>query len=361
MDSKRAPCRTAIEVFGHLPDGRAVHAIRLENDRGFVAKVITYGARLQSMFVPDAFGNVADVVLGYPALGGYLSDSAYLGATVGRWANRIAGAKFSLGEEEFSLAGNDGLNSLHGGEQGFDSRLWTVEDYRGGESATAVLSLTSADGEEGFPGQVQAKAIFTLDSEGRLTVEYRAVSDRATMLNLTHHSYWNLAGEASDRDAREQQLTINADAFLPIREGGIPTGEFRDVAGTAFDFQEPRQPLAEATSDDPQLTVAGGYDHCWALAGGRTAEPRPVATLRDPASRRALDLWSDQPGLQFYGGNYLSGESAGKCGRIYRPHDGLALEPQMFPDTPNQPAFGSGILEPGETYRNRSVWRFYCD
>ncbi|QWC56118.1 galactose-1-epimerase [Erythrobacter sp. 3-20A1M] len=354
-------CETRIEPFGHLPDGREVHALRLENARGFVARVITYGARLQSMLVPDAAGGVADVVLGYPDLAGYLSDPAYLGATVGRWANRIAGAKFSLGGEEFVLTSNDGPNSLHGGTQGFDSRLWTVESHSGGESATAVLSLFSPDGEEGFPGDVRVRAVFTLDREDGLTVEYEAVSDRSTILNLTHHSYWNLAGEASDRDARGQELTIDSDAFLPIRPGGIPTGEFRDVAGTPFDFGQPRQPLTHAGNDDPQLQVAGGYDHCWTLIGGRTAEPRLVATLRDPASRRAVDLWSDQPGLQFYGGNFLSGERAGKCGRVYRPHDGLALEPQLFPDTPNQPAFGSGVLEPGEIYRNRMIWRFYCD
>ncbi|WP_299309964.1 aldose epimerase family protein [uncultured Croceicoccus sp.] len=231
----------------------------------------------------------------------------------------------------------------------------------GGPSPCAILALLSPDGEEGFPGEVRARATFTLDPEGRLGITYEAASDRTTTMNLTHHSYWNLAGEGAARDAREQELTIHADRFLPIRAGGIPTGEFRAVRETPFDFRTPLAPVSRADADDPQLKVAGGYDHCWVLGDGNAQEPRKVATLRDAHSGRAVDLWSDQPGLQFYGGNFLSGYVPGKYGRVYRAYDGIALEPQLFPDTPNRPAFGSGLLEPGETYRNRMIWRFYCD
>ncbi|MEL7691127.1 aldose epimerase family protein [Citromicrobium bathyomarinum] len=357
MESRGA--KTEVDLFGTLDDGRDVQAVRLDNGCGVVACIITYGARLQSLVVPDSKGHSADVVLGFSDLGGYLSDPNYLGATVGRWANRIADAEFSLDGERFTLRANDRGNSLHGGERGFSSQLWEIVD-RGEDCAMVAMALTSPDGEEGFPGAVSAKATFTLDSAGRLTIDYEAVSDRRTILNLTHHSYWNLAGEASGRDAREQLLEIRASHFLPIRPGGIPTGELRAVADTSFDFTVPRQPLNHPETDDQQLDVAGGYDHCWVLDGGRTSEPRQVASLRDPDSGRTLDIWSDQPGLQFYAGNFLTAEAPGNGGRIYQTHDGIALEPQLFPDTPNRPAFGSAVVEPGETYRNRSIWHLYC-
>ncbi len=359
MESSTAKAKTEIDPFGTLHDGRQVWSARLDNGCGITARFITYGARLQSLVVPDAKGNLADVVLGYPDLDGYLSDPNYLGATVGRWANRIANAGFSLDGEHFTLRPNDKENSLHGGECGFSSQLWEIVD-RGDDCAMVAMALTSPDGEEGFPGEVSARATFTLDSAGRLAIDYEAVSDRRTILNLAHHSYWNLAGEASGRDAREQFLQIRAAHFLPIQRGGIPTGERRAVVDTPFDFTTPRRPIYQSVTEDPQLDIAGGHDHCWVLDGGKTSEPRRVASLRDPDSGRMLDIWSDQPGLQFYAGNFLTAETPGKGGRVYQPHDGIALEPQLFPDTPNQPAFGSAVIEPGETYRNRSVWHLYC-
>ena len=245
-----------------------------------IAKVITYGARLQSMMVPDTHGKAADVVLGYPDIGGYLLDPAYLGATIGRWANRIAGATFPLSGKEFALASNDGPNLLHGGTRGFDSRLWTVEDHHAGESPTAVLSLVSPDGEEGFPGELRVTAIFTLDSEGRLTVDYEAVCDRATMVNLTHHSYWNLVGEASGRDAREQELTILADAFLPIRKGGIPTGEFRGVASTPVRFSRASPASGEWLRGRSAVAGCGWLrsllECCWRGDGGTAPSGHPA-------------------------------------------------------------------------------------
>ncbi len=359
-ESGGAVSKTEIDLFGTLDDGRDVWAVRLDNGCGVVARFITYGARLQSLVAPDCEGNPADVVLGYPDLDSYRSDPNYLGATVGRWANRIADAAFSLDGERFTLRANDRGNSLHGGERGFSSQIWEIVD-RGDDRAMVAMALTSPDGEEGFPGRVSARATFTLDRAGRLFIDYEAVSDRRTILNMTHHSYWNLAGEASGRDAREQLLEIRAAHFLPIQPGGIPTGEVRAVADTPFDFTVARRPLDAPEVEYPQLDVAGGYDHCWVLEGGTTPQPRQVASLRDPASGRTLDIWSDQPGLQFYAGNFLTADAPGNGGRVYQPHDGIALEPQLFPDTPNRPAFGSAVVEPGETYRNRSVWHLYCD
>ena len=347
--------------FGTMPDGRPVQSVHLDSGCGLSAVILTYGARLQALTVPDAVSHRADVVLGYDRLEDYLQDEAYMGATIGRFANRIADARFQLDGRIFAVTANDRGNCLHGGTEGFDSRVWMIDHVEAGAHAMVAMSLESPDGEGGFPGAVSARASYTLDGDGRLIVECEARTDRPTIIGLTHHSYWNLAGHDSGRDVREHELTILADRYLPIRADGIPTGDVAPVVDTVFDFNTPVNLLRAAPGEDGQLGMAGGYDHCWMLPDGPSVHPRLVATVRDPVSRRAFDLWTNQPALQVYGGNVLSGRPRGKGGCVYRRHSGLALEPQRAPDTPSRRGFGSARLNPGEVYNNRSIWHFHCN
>ena len=344
------------ELFGTLPDGRQVEAIGLANDRGARIRVITYGASLQSVLVPDRAGTIADVLLGHANLAEYLDQPQYFGSTVGRVANRIAGGRFSLDGQDYRVPPNNGRNSLHGGIRGFDKANWEVADV--GERRVR-LRHTSPDGDQGYPGTLTVTATFSLGDENALSVEYLATTDRPTIVNLSNHAYWNLAGEGSAAGAMEHLLTIPADHFLPTDTGLIPTGEFRPVEGTAFDFRIP-VPISERLRDasEAQIKVGRGYDHNWVVAAAPGEEPHMVARLEDPLSGRRMDVLSNQPGVQFYSGNFLDGTSGGKSGRLYRMGDGVAIEPQMFPDTPNRAEFGSIRLEPGQLYRNLIVWRF---
>lgn len=346
-------------AFGVTPDGTPVEAVTLGNADGIRARIIAYGATLQSLRLPDRAGRVDDVVLGYPTLDGYVTKPQYFGATVGRFANRIAGATFSLDGQSYSLAANNGPNSLHGGDRGFDKVVWTIADVTSGPEASVTLTYVSADGEEGYPGTLTTAVTYALTDDGTLTLRYEATTDKPTVVNLSHHSLFNLAGVESGRSVLGQRLMVDADAYLPVDAGLIPTGELRSVAGTPFDFRQSQQIGARIRDgSDAQLVIGRGYDHNFVLNGRATATPSLAARLEDPVSGRALELYTTEPGLQVYSGNFLDGTVAGKGNQIYRQGDGLALEPQKFPDAPNQPAFPSARLDPGDTYRQTSYYRF---
>lgn len=347
---------TERSLFGTLPDGGLVEAVTLRNRRGVGAGVITYGASLQAVEVPDRAGVFADVALGHATLEEYLDQPQYFGATVGRVANRVAVARFRLDGRDYRVPANDGPNSLHGGTRGFDKVNWRLVEAREGK---AVLRHVSPDGDQGYPGTLSVTATYALDDDNVLSVEYLATTDRPTIVNISNHAYWNLAGEGSEQGAMAHLLTIPAEHFLPSDAELIPTGEFRPVAGTPFDFRRPAAIAARLRDPgDAQLRVGGGYDHNWVVARQPSDAPRLLARLYDPGSGRRLEVHSNQPGIQFYSGNFLDGTSVGKAGRPYRMGDAVALEPQMFPDTPNRPEFGSVRLDPGETYRNVILWRF---
>jgi aldose 1-epimerase len=346
------------ESFGTTPDGRTVLAITLVNRNKLQARVISLGARLQTLVAPDRNGQFADIVLGYSDLKGYLTDASYFGATVGRFANRIARGHFNLEGRSYQLPINNGLNSLHGGTVGFGQVLWSVVDVKSEPEASVTLRYVSPDGDQGYPGQLTATATYTLNDRNELSVDYRATTDRPTIVNISNHTYWNLAGQGSGRSILDQLLTIPGNAYTPVDESQIPTGEVRSVAGTPFDFRHAKA-IGRDIRDgrEPQLLVGRGYDHNWVVARQPVPDPRLVARVEDPVSGRVLEVLSTEPGLQFYSGNFLDGSTVGKNGHLYRQGDGLALEPQLFPDTPNQPSFGSARLNPGQTYENRIVFR----
>ena len=345
-------------TFGTLADGRAVPAVTLSNKAGVSATVIAYGATLQSVIMPDRTGKRADVALGYAGIADYIAKPQYFGGTVGRFANRIAKGRFVLDGKTYQTPVNNGANSLHGGTVGFDKVLWQVVDVKSGPTASVTLRYVSPDGDQGYPGTMTVDATYSLDEANALTIEYRATTDRATIVNITNHAYWNLSGEGSANGAMGTLVTIPASAYTPTDSGAIPTGAFKPVAGTVFDFRTARA-IGDRVRDarDEQIVFGRGYDHNWVV--GRTVTPTQhmMARAYDPASGRGFELWSTQPGLQFYSGNFLDGTSSGKSGRIYREGDAFVMEPQIFPDTPNQPKFGSARLEPGQTYRNVMTYR----
>ena len=347
------------ERFGTLPGGESVESVLLSNPGGMQVRIITYGAAIQSVIVPDRDGRLADVTLGHADVADYLRWPQFFGATVGRFANRIARGRFRLDGRDYCVPVNDGPNSLHGGTRGFDKVNWWIEAAIGGAVPQVTLRHVSPDGDQGYPGTLDVVATYALGPDNSLSVEYRATTDRPTIVNLSNHAYWNLAGEGADRGAMDHLLSIHADHFLPTDSGAIPTGEVRPVVGTPFDFRTPRRIGAEVRdARDEQIRLGRGYDHNWVAARAVAAAPRPLARLEDPLSGRVMELLSDQPGLQFYSGNFLDGTSWGKAGRLYRMGDGIALEPQLFPDTPNRPEFGSARLAPSEIYRHHTIWRF---
>lgn len=347
------------EPAGLLADGTEAEAVTLAVAGGLSARILTYGATLQSVLAPDRNGILDEVTLGFDDLASYEHHQSYFGVTIGRYANRIAGGHFTIDDVEFQLARNDGDNSLHGGGGGFDRRNWAVAEVEDGESASVTLSLTSADGEMGYPGTLTTRATFSLSHEGSLEIVMEATSDQPTIVNMTNHAFFNLSGHDADGGAMGQWLKIPARLFLPVDAGLIPTGELRSVAGGAFDFTAGRT-LERDLRDgrDPQIALARGYDHNFVLDKGLTAEPELAATLASPQSGRVLEVFTTEPGLQVYTGNFLDGTITGRGGRLYRMGDGVALEPQKFPDTPNQPAFGSARINPGETYRHAMIYRF---
>ena len=345
--------------FGTMPDGTRIEALTLTNNRGMKATVITLGASVQSVIVPDRDGKLADVALGYDTLQGYLDKPNYFGATVGRVANRIAKGQFTFHGKQYQVPVNDGPNSLHGGIKGFDKVVWQVASTSDGPTAKVVLRYVSPNGDQGYPGTLTTTATYSLDENDDLSVDYHATTDAPTVVNLSNHTYWNLAGEGSPRGAMGLLLTIPADEFTPTDSTAIPTGEFRKVDGTPFDFRK-ATPIGLRVRDgkSDQLRYGRGYDHNWVVSRTKVAAPRMMARVEDPVSGRVMELWSRQPGLQFYSGNFLDGTITGKSGHIYREGDAIVLEAQAFPDTPNHPNFGSIELDPGQSYDNHISFRF---
>lgn len=327
--------------------------VTLTNANGVAATIMAWGATLLSLVMPGREGP-ADVILGHATLAQYLDHPQYFGATVGRFVNRIARGRFTLDGTAYQVPVNDGANSLHGGTAGFDKRLWAI--VAAGDGAVALRQV-SADGEEGYPGTLTVDATYALSDDDALTIDYRASTDAPTIVNITNHSYWNLGGEGSAGGAMDHVVTIPADAYLPTDAGAIPTGEIRQVAGTAFDFRQPRA-VGDRVRDaaDAQIVFGRGYDHNWVVGRAVTADEHLMARVAHP-SGRGFELWSNQPGVQFYSGNFLDGTTRGKAQRLYRAGDALVFEPQIFPDTPNQPAFGTARLAPGDVYRNVMTYR----
>jgi aldose 1-epimerase len=346
-------------VFGALPDGSAVERVTLRGGNGFEARIIAYGAALQALVVPDAAGRCDDVVLGHDDLEGYLGKRRFFGATIGRYANRIANARFMLDGETVQLAANDGRHALHGGLEGFDRQLWQVTGVEAGAQPRVTLRHVSADGEEGYRGRLDVSVTYRLTGPTELSITFEARTNRPTIVNLTNHSFFNLEGAASAEDILKHQLTIAAEHFLAIDPEAIPLpGPPRAVDGTPFDFRTAAMIGARIRDADEQLECGKGYDHNFCLDHGR--EFRFAARLEAPRSRRILELLTDQPGLQVYSGNYLDGSIQGKQGRLYRQSDAICLEPQIWPDAPNRADFPSARLAPDNVYRHHSVYRFVC-
>ncbi|MGZ3098948.1 aldose epimerase family protein [Streptomyces sp. H62] len=344
------------ELFGRLADGTKVYRWSLENG-GTRMKVLSYGGVVQSLEVPDRRGRYANVSAGFDNLDDYVASSPYFGALIGRYGNRIGRGRFTLDGKAHQLSVNDGEQSLHGGAQGFDKRVWDVEPFTAGSDVGLVLYYTSVDGEMGYPGTLRSKVTYTLTRRGEWRIDYEATTDKATVVNLTSHVYWNLAGEGSGT-IEDHELSIAASRYTPTDAGLIPTGERAKVSGTPFDFRRAKTVGRDLRDAHPQLVTAKGFDHNWVLDKGVTDRPEHIATLRDPASGRTLRIATDQPGLQFYSGNFLDGTLTGTGGSLYRQGDALCLETQHFPDSPNQPSFPSTVLRPGQTYRTTTVHSF---
>ncbi|HWY67729.1 MAG TPA: aldose epimerase family protein [Terriglobales bacterium] len=347
---------TTRKWFGQTAGGEDVYLYKLENMQGVEVEISNYGATIVSLRVPDRTGRVDDVILGYDNLSGYLSEkNQYLGATVGRYANRIAGGRFALNGKTYQVPNNDGPNALHGGKKGFDKRLWSVEQSAPIAAREIILRYFSEDGEEGFPGNLEVRVSFRLTDQNELRIEYLATTDKDTVLNLTNHAYFNLAGEGSG-DILQHQLTLLASSFTPVDESLIPTGELRDVANTPFDFRHGTA-VGIHIDDGEQLQRAGGYDHNLVLdhGGGKLAL---AARVTEPSSGRVLEVLTTEPGVQFYSGNFLDGSTTGKSGKSYDFRSGFSLETQHFPDSPNQPAFPSTVLKPDQRFQSMTVYRF---
>ena len=347
--------------FGVTPDGDSVDLFTLTNPNGVTMEVTNYGGIITSLRVPDREGTLEDVVLGFDSLSAYTSDAyraanPYFGALIGRYGNRIAGGEFTLDGETYTLETNDGPNHLHGGEAGFDQVVWDAESVRRGDSVGVVLSHTSPDGHGGYPGRLDVAVTYTLTPDNALAVDYRATTTKATPVNLTQHSYFNLDGHG-DGPILDHELMIDADRFTPVDSTLIPTGELRPVEGTPFDFTEPTPIGARIDADHRQIEYGGGYDHNFVLAETDADTLRLAARLYEPDTGRLLTVHTTEPGLQFYAGNFLDGSFTGK-GETYGRREGLALETQHFPNSPNQPTFPSTILRPDEEYTTRTVYRF---
>jgi aldose 1-epimerase len=347
------------ETFGEL-GSKSVDAVVLTNSQGASARVIAYGASLQALFMPDREGEMADVVLSHPDMEGFVSTPQYFGVTAGRYANRIAGGRFSLDGNQYQLPVNNGPNSLHGGNVGLDKVLWEITEISSNDDeASVTLSYVSPDGDQGYPGELTSEITYALTEKNELFMRYRATTTKPTVVNLTNHSYFNLAGASSGQDILNHLLEIDADQFLPTDAGAIPTGELRPVAGTPFDFRTSHA-IGERITDDSneQLLIGQGYDHNYVLNSVVSEQPQFAARVTDPSSGRVLELWTTEPGVQFYTGNFLDASVVGKDNQVYGRNSALCLEPQHFPDSPNQPEFPSTRLDPGEIYRQTSVFRF---
>jgi len=350
--------KVPVTDFGKTKDGVPVSKFVLANGKGLEAMVSTYGATLVSLKTPDRHGHPADVVLGYDSVEGYENGSSYFGGTIGRYGNRIAKGQFTLDGKLFQLPRNDGPNCLHGGKIGFNKRVWTAVDRSRADAQVLELSYTSADGEEGFPGQLEARVTYTVPAnKNELRIDYEATTDKDTVLNLTNHSYFNLSGNPAT-DILRHELLLHAQEFTPVDATLIPTGELRAVAGTPFDFTKSTAIGARIEQADDQLKFGRGYDHNWVLEKTKKVGLQTAAEVFEPNSGRVLEVLTTEPGIQFYSGNFLDGTAIGKGGQAYAHRTGLCLETQHFPDSPNHANFPSTELKPGQTYRSSTIFQF---
>ena len=356
-DATRLPVATP---FGKTEGGIDVQIFTLTNVHGMKAAITNFGGTLTSLLVPDKAGKLGDVVLGFDDLAGYTSDlfvkeSPYFGALIGRYGNRIAKGKFTLDGKSYQLPINNAPNSLHGGTSGFNQRVWTATPGTSADGETLTLSYLSKDGEEGYPGNLRVTVVYTLTNSGALRLAYTATTDKPTVLNLTNHSYFNL-NYGQDKDILDHELTLNAERFTPVDNTLIPSGKLQAVAGTPMDFRQPHA-IGERIKQVPGA-APGGYDHNWVLADSMRSTPALAATVYEPTSGRTMQVYTDQPGVQFYSGNFLKGNLKGKGGVAYGQHYGFCLETQHFPDSPNEPTFPSTVLRPGETFHSVTEYRF---
>lgn len=341
------------QPFGKTEDGQDVTLFTCTNELGLVLKLTDYGALVVAVETPDRSGRLANINLGFPKLDGYLARHPYFGATVGRFCNRIAKGKFTLNGKEYQLATNNGANHLHGGIKGFDKQMWQATEVKVADAVGVQFSRRSPDGEEGYPGNLDVTVTYTLTNHNELKVDFTAKTDRATPVNLTNHNYWNLAGAGSG-SILHHELTLDADKYLPVDDGLIPTGELSDVKGTPLDFTAPHS-IGERMKSIKADPV--GYDHCFALRS-QDGSLAFAARVRDPSSGRVMEIYTTQPGIQFYSGNFLDGSAANGG---YKQHEGFCLETQHYPDSPNQPKFPRAILQPGEEFKQTTVHRFSVD
>jgi aldose 1-epimerase len=351
-----APPAITKDPFGNTSTGLSVELYTLTNTNGIEAKIITYGGTVVSINVPDKNGAFGDIVLGFDSIGDYEKYSRYFGALIGRFANRIAKGRFSLNGKEYTLPVNNGENHLHGGLKGFDKVVWTGRSFIDDYGAHLELSYFSRDGEEGYPGNLNVTVLYTLTESNELKIAYSATADQDTIINLTNHSYFNLAG-AGRGDILNHEMMINADRFTPTDSGAIPTGELREVNGTPFDFTKPKMVGADIEADDEQIKFGHGYDHNFVLnrAGNNLSH---AATVFEPTSRRVMDVFTTEPGIQFYSGNYLDGSANGKSSQVYQRRSAFCLETQHFPDSPNKPQFPPTVLKLGQRYLQVTVYKF---
>lgn len=344
------------EPFGTTQDGQETTLYTLTNTNGVEAKISNYGGVVVSLKVPDKNDKMGDVVLGYDSLAGYENNSAYFGAIIGRYGNRIAKGEFTLDGKTYTLATNNNTNHLHGGEKGFNRRVWNATEVNQDSIVGLKLTYVSEDMEEGYPGKLNVEVTYTLRNDDALAIDYKATTDKKTIINLTNHSYFNLTGDANN-DILDHKLMLNASKFLPIDSTLIPTGELKSVEGTPFDFQEPTAIGKNIDANDQQITYGLGFDHCWVLNKSGSAMSL-AATVYEPESGRFMEVMTTEPGIQFYSGNFLDGSTRGKYGIAYEKRYGFCLETEHFPDSPNQPEFPSVELSPGETYTTSTVYKF---
>jgi len=342
------------QPYGQTKDGVPVQLFTLRNQAGSVATISSYGGLVTSLKVADRSGNLGDVTLGYDNVDGYIKDTPYFGALIGRYGNRIARGHFTLDGQTYTLATNNGVNALHGGLKGFDKVVWSAKPFQSKAGPALELNYVSKDGEEGYPGTLTVKAVYTLTEDNALKLQFTATTDKATVVNLTHHSYFNLAGKG---DVLGHVVMIPADRYTPVDSTLIPTGELAPVAGTAFDFRTPTAIGARIANDETQLKYGNGYDHNWVL-NKTLGDLTLMARVSEPTSGRVMEVWSTEPGLQFYSGNFLDGTITGKGNWTYQFRNGFCMEPQHYPDSPNQPNFPSVVLKPGQVYHNTIMYKF---
>ncbi len=347
--------------WGALPDGSKVEMVELKNTKGMTVRLITYGATMQSLLTPDKSGTPGDIVIGYDNIDGYVKTPNFTNVTVGRYANRIANGQFALDGKTFKLPQNDGTNTLHGGTTGWDKQNWAIKDVtQGADGASVTFTLTSPDGDMGFPGTVVANVTYALDNQDDLTISYSATTDKPTVINLTNHGLYNLGGIPVTRPAVDAMLKIESDAILPVDAKLIPTGKEMPVKGTPFDFTSPGLVSDRVKANDPQIVIGHqGIDHNYIIRGGVTATPKLAVTLEDKTSGRGMTISTTEPGVQMYTGNFLDGKTPGKAGKPLNKYDAIAFETQHYPDSPNHPAFPSTRLDPGQTYSSTTVEHFY--